>query len=179
MIVRLQPADLIFYRTSSWLGKTIRWFTRSRKEEETYSNHVAGMINERELIEADFKAIRREINLPIELGRFQIWRNTFLTNEQRVAIANKAIEYQGKSYGYSKLITHMMDAFLNKIFSTEIFFFRKLNHIDNYPICSWIWTFPYFKAAKIKFGIEPEYATPDDMHDYIKKSYTWIKIYER
>jgi len=64
--------------------------------------------------------------------------------------------------------THVLDGLLNKIARQDIFFFRRLNHSDRYPICSWITAYAYDRVLHYRFGVPPECADPDQMYDWVK-----------
>jgi len=176
-----KPADLIFFKTESHLGKLIRFFTKSPWEGETFANHIAGVDSPGYLIEAMVKTIKRPFNVNTESDLIEIYRYQGPIPWETLYedVVKKANEYLGRTYGFGKLITHMLDALLVKIFKKEIFFFRKINHTDRYPICSWIWAFAYNRCLNgYEFGVSPEYATPDDMHDFVKTSTEWKLVYK-
>jgi hypothetical protein len=175
-----QPTDLIFFRSDSWLGRAIRWFTRRKNEPGTFTNHVGGFIDEYIILEALVTVKQNFFDLyDPHHDKFEIWRNTKLTPEQIESIRNKAMDYESRKYGFFKLLTHALDALLNKITRKEIFFFRKLNNVDRYPICSWLWAYAYNRGLNYyEFGVDPKYATPDDMHDYVSESSDWELVYK-
>lgn len=177
-----EPADLIFFKSRSLLGRLIRYFSTTPGEEKTFPNHVGGFSDPHNIIEALFKTIKRPFNVNDEKDRMEIYRYRGpIPFEDLNVVVDKADDYIGRTYGFGKLITHMLDAIIVKIIKKEVFFFRKINHLDRYPICSWVWAFAYYIASggHINFGVPPEYATPDDMHDHVKLSDEWDLVYKK
>jgi hypothetical protein len=173
-----KPSDLVFFTGTSILSKLILWFTRSPGEPKSYASHVGGVLVPYTLLEALIKVEKTPFD-PENYTDFEIWRCNSLSEDDAINISSKANEYFGRSYGFLKLLTHGMDALLTKVFRKEIFFFRKLNHKDRYPICSWVWAFAFNRAYYgYTFGIDPEYATPDDMHDFVKSDSDWELVYK-
>jgi len=170
------PADLIFCHGDSWLAGAIRWASRGRGEAGTYANHVAGLVGGDSVVEALWTTVKhpyREISDP-----HQVWRCSSLTDIDRVRIATEARGYVGKRYGGAKILTHLGDALLSKAFGGNPFFFRHLAHRQDYPICSWVWAYAFAEADYL-FGLPPEAAQPDDMHDWcLSHPDHWTMIHE-
>ncbi|MEO8288771.1 MAG: hypothetical protein ABI670_20320 [Chloroflexota bacterium] len=97
-----------------------------------------------------------------------LYRLRGLTTGQRETVTRKALVYFGMKFGWGKLVTHVLDGLINKIARREVFFFRQLNHSDRYPICSWITAFAYDSAIQYRFGVPPQCADPDQMHDWVE-----------
>ena len=76
------------------------------------------------------------------------------------AIVARAEGYVGKSYGYLKLVTHMIDYFLGGRYVA-----RRFTSSDNYPICSWVVAYAYSDGG-LTFGVAPGAASPDDIWDF-------------
>lgn len=171
------PGDLIFYHNNSFLGWLIRVVTRGKGEPATFSNHVAGFISNNDIVEALWTVKISRFVINPEGKQLKVYRRKGVSEDQRNKIAKNAIHYVGEWYGLTKLITHLGDALLEKMFGGQIFFFRKLNHSDKYPICSWVWAFSYKRALGYQFGIQPEGADPDTIYDYVVKNNTWELIY--
>ena len=176
-----EPADLIFCQSYSLLGKLIRYFTTRPGETETFANHVIGLVSSGYAIEALVTTVKRPFNVNTEKDAIEIYRYTGpIPCDFPKDVVDKAYDYLGRTYGFGKIITHMLDAIIVKIIKKEVFFFRKINHFDRYPICSWIWAFAYYRASEgqLNFGMPPEYAAPDDMHDYVRISDEWKLVYK-
>lgn len=175
-----QTADLIFYKRRSLLGRLILYFTRSPGEEKSYASHVAGLVTPTTLLESVLTTIKRPFDITKE-SRLEIYRykGPVPVDDFDYQVAAKANEYHGTTYGFGKVITHFLDALLVKLFKKEIYFFRRINNLDRYPICSWVWAYAYHRVLNgYEFGVEPKYATPDDMHDYVKNSVEWELVYK-
>jgi hypothetical protein len=168
------PGDLIFCHGSSWLSSAIRWATRSRGEAATWANHVGGISTPGMVLEALWTVVEHPLYELTE--SFQVWRLTGLTERERLAVALAALDYKGRSYGGAKLLTHLGDALLSKVFGGNPYAFRRLAHRDDYPICSWLWAFAYDKALDYRFDAAPSAATPDDMHDHVRNTPGWVQV---
>jgi hypothetical protein len=162
--------DVIFLASKGDLpGHLGSWIAQSRGEQPTYAVHTAQFLDAGAILEMDFLAEKRDLDhLLLSRRGFQVWRLRGLTAEQRQALTRKALVYLGMKFGWAKLVTHVLDGLINKIAGKEIFFFRRLNHRDRYPICSWITAFAYERALHYRFGVPPECADPDQMHDWVK-----------
>ena len=172
------PGDLIFVRSSTILGSIIRWFTRSKNEEKTYANHVAGMGFSGILIEALITVVSSSfLEWKKYNHRFEIWRNKDLSDSTRAVIAHYVDQQIGRKYGFLKLGLHAGDAILAKLLGNNPYFFRRLAFVNRYPICSWLWAYAYFKGG-IKLGGSPNSLSPDDMYDYVKTDIVWELIYK-
>jgi hypothetical protein len=145
-----------------------RWATRSHAERPTYAVHTAQFLAADQIIEMAAVVKKRSTPEFLQMRKaFEVWRYTTLTRGQRLAIARQAREYLGRKFGWSKLVTHLLDALVNKVAHKPIFFFRRLNHDQRYPICSWITAFSYDRAVHYQFGVPPECADPDHIHDWL------------
>lgn len=173
-----QPADLVFFKGTSLLSRLILWFTRSPGEPKSYASHIGGITLPNTLLEA-LITVEKTPFYHKNYRDIEIWRCNALSDDDVINVTMKACDYYGRNYGFLKLITHAMDALIVKLFKKEIFFFRSLNHIDRYPICSWVWAFAFHRALNgYEFGVKPEYASPDDMHDFIKFNSDWECVYK-
>jgi hypothetical protein len=101
-----------------------------------------------------------------------------LAGEQREAVSRQALAYLGARFGVAKFLTHFLDGVLNKLVGREVFFFRRLNHDQRYPICSWITSFSYDRALQYRFGVPPGCADPDAIADWLTSHPDeWTRIY--
>jgi hypothetical protein len=170
------PADLVFTHGGAWLSRAIRWASRAKGEPSTYANHVGGFVGGGEVVEALWRTVQHPFT---EMsGPLQVWRNRGLTDWDRARVATKARGYVGEAYGGAKIVTHLGDALLSKVFGGSPFFFRRLAHRDDYPICSWVWAWSFAEIG-YSFGLPPEAAQPDDMHDWCAAHPDhWRMVYE-
>jgi hypothetical protein len=170
----LAPADIFLTRSSSLLGRAIRTCTTDylRGEKRSKVNHVGlvvsyGSIYTANVVEALIGV--KKHTLAEEYGSpskddVAVFRPACLSDERKATVAEKAKSYVGRSYGWVKLATHFLDWSLG-----GVYLFRRMNHSDRYPICSWIVAYAY-KEIGIEFGVDPKQADPDHIWDYCMKS---------
>lgn len=173
------PADLIFVRSASWMGRAIRWCTRRKGEAPTYCNHIAGIGNTKNVVEAQSKVIDTPFDEYIKTPRtFIIKRRNGLSAEQRVKIAAQAEKSVGFPYGLLKIfIGHLPDALIAKFRGKETFFFRRVIGLKRFPICSFLWSEAYW-IYEIHFGCRPSRADPDIMDDFTNVNPLWYVVAE-
>lgn len=174
----LKPADLIFVGGESLFSTVVKFFTRRKGEEPTLMHHVAGM-SSRTVVHEALTTVKKSFftEWKKKHSKYQIWRLKPLTEMQRVRIAGYVIDKEGEVYGAWKLLLHAMDGVLGKINGKENYFFRRILRSEKYPICSWLWAYGYFRKMSYTFGSLPNIVSPDDMHDFVKKSPDWECIY--
>lgn len=172
-----KSSDLIFTTERSLFAKTIRWMTRLPTEEPTVASHVAGVStrhNQKTVLEALFKVKNTKYNLWVkDHSDFEIWRHSLLTKEQRLLIESHAKAYTDNFYGFWKLFLHGFDAIVSKVFNKDLFVARRIMFSHTYPICNWVWSYPYYDVIKYTFGTDPKFTTPDSMHDHVVESGYW------
>lgn len=56
-----------------------------------------------------------------------------LTPAEQARVAAKAKDYQGREYGYLRVVAHALDPLCG-----DVYFFRRMARMDKYPICSWL-----------------------------------------
>lgn len=145
-----------------------RWATRAHDERPTYAVHTAQFLGADKIIEIEMVAKKRSTEEFFQMRKaFEVWRCNSLTASQREAISRKSLEYLGAKFGWQKAFTHLLDGVVNKVVHKQVFLFRKLNHDQRYPICSWITAFSYDRALHYQFGVPPECADPDQIHDWL------------
>jgi hypothetical protein len=162
-----------------WMGQVIRSLQQTYGEDPTYATHTAQFIDSRTVLEMNYVVKVRTIEQFFE-GRkaFEVWRCSSLTIQQREALAFQAKRYLNDKFGGVKLFTHLLDGLINKVVHKDVFFFRRLNHSDRYPICSWITAFAYDRALHYRFGVEPQLADPDQIHDWVEShSNEWARTF--
>lgn len=172
--------DIIFCPSKGDLpGRLGRWAARARGEGPTYAVHTAQFVDAHTILEMDFVTQLRTLDKYIK-GRkgFEVWRCPSLTAAQRKAVTAKALVYLNTKFGWTKLFTHALDDVINKLVRKEVFFFRRLNHSQRYPICSWITAFSYDRALHYQFGVSPECADPDQIYDWVKSHPgEWVRVF--
>ncbi len=170
----LQPGDVVHMRWPGFPWNLVRLLTRNKGEGPTWPNHTA-IIGSNEpvalLIEAMVRAVIRQPNRYQHPPWWTLWRGPFrlvvhrrlggMSPEVREAIAAKALDYQGRSFGVGKLLLHALDFICG-----GAYFFRRFARMDDYPICSWIVAYAYYRIIGLKFDVEPNAASPDDIMDY-------------
>lgn len=166
--MRLEPGDIFLTKGDSFISRAIRFFSRSGGESRTEVNHVgvvteAGSMYDATIVEALSKVKRRKMSSYTlsKSTEIAIFRAKHLTDEQRSAIVDRANGYVGASYGYLKIVAHLLDWILG-----GRYIFRKIASMDRYPICSWVVAYAYLDAG-ISFGVEPGRADPDDIWDWV------------
>lgn len=162
--MELKPTDIFFTRGSGLISRAIRIMTRSIGEPRTQINHVGLAITDHLCIEAVGKGVIVRDSIPYYLkhgDQIAIYRPINLDWIDKENIINKAMLYEGKTYGFVKMITHFLDWLL-----LGAYVFRRLTNTDRYPICSWLVAQSY-RAASKDFGVAAGAATPDDIWDFV------------
>ena len=181
-IPEFMPGDIILCPGKRDVpGVLTRWATQSHDERPTYAVHTAQFLGARRVIELQRDGVVKKRSTEEFLrmrSAFEVWRCSLLTLSQRQAVTRKSLEYLGRKFGWSKLVTHLLDGLVNKITHKEVFFFRRLNHDQRYPICSWITAFSYDRALHYRFGVSPECADPDQIYDWVSsRPHEWVRIF--
>lgn len=169
-VIVLAPGDLFFTRGRSPLSWAIRLFTRSPGEDRTAVNHVGvvvqgGLLSEAVIVEALDTVKRHRLVQqygPPRRDGVAVYRAVGLAPENLWAAVQAAEGYVGRKYGRLKILAHLGDWMLG-----GAYLFRRLARMDKYPICSWLASHAY-EAAGVRFGVDPNAASPDDMWDWIK-----------
>jgi hypothetical protein len=167
--IRFLPGDVLFFESKGDVpGHLGKWIARSRGERSTYSVHTAQFLDAGTILEMNYVVMKRNFRQVLKARRgFEVWRYRSLTDEQRRALTQQALAYFEMKFGWAKLLTHALDGLINKLARKEFFLFRRLNNSHRYPVCSWITAFSYDRALNYRFGIPPECADPDEMHDWV------------
>lgn len=168
-IPKFSAGDVIFYAGKGDLSGVFgKWVVRSFGEPPTYAVHVAQFLDAGRILEMDGTVKIKSLDQLLNGGRgFQVWRYARLTNQQREALDTKALAYLNAKFGLAKLFTHLLDCMITKLARKDVFLFRRLNHSDRYPICSWVTAFSYDRVLHYQFGVPPNGADPDQMHDWV------------
>lgn len=162
----LQVGDIIQVYGSGLLPRLIRRFTRRREEGPTWASHTAMVLT------ADPAVILIEARLQVGVRTLAAYGRTRqplvihripdgLTTQQERDLCTKALDYEGRWYGFLKLFAHAFDYAIG-----GVYLFRRLARSDRYPICSWVVAYVYQRKLGLKFGVEPNAASPDDILDY-------------
>ncbi len=166
----LHRADIFFTRGSGLVSRLIRFFTRGIGESRTRVNHVgvvveAGSLDEAVVIEA-LSRVRRHRLMDQYAGtrhEVAVYRPRDVSEDGVRVIVAAAEGYEGREYGWLKLILHFLDWVL-----LGVYLFRRLAG-NRYLICSWLVAHSFRKAG-LFFGVEPGEAQPDDIWDFIQES---------
>lgn len=173
----LKPGDIILTRGEGWLDEAVRRFSAVGKEKEAFVNHVGIVVrggqdfpfekgqHEAIIVEALSHVKRHPLRDQYGDGKTQIaiFRPKLINKYKISKIVKKANEYVGDSYGYIKIVAHLLDYFLG-----GAYFFRRLANMDKYPICSWLVAEAYASIGH-NFGVPAGAASPDDIYDYCRK----------
>ncbi|MBU0611320.1 MAG: hypothetical protein KKI08_25805 [Armatimonadetes bacterium] len=174
----LQPGDIVHMRWEGFPWNLVRACTRSKGEPRTWANHSAIIVGNDPvplLVEALQRAHVRQPRAyePTEKEKRRkrkrpryglvIHRHPDgLAPETARQIAIKALDYQGRIFGVGKVLLHLLDYYLG-----GAYLFRWLARKDDYPICSWIVAYAYYRLIGLRFrGVPPNAASPDDIMDH-------------
>lgn len=162
----LEQADIFFTRGHSLVSRAIRWFTRRLGEKRTQVNHVGVVVSDGPpddvlIIEALSKVRKHKlIRYATKQDEVAVFRAIDLSEEDKRVIVDAALDYEGRSYGWDKIVAHFLDWML-----FGAYFFRRFARMDEYPICSWLVAHSFKKAGR-DFGVPPGAADPDDIWDF-------------
>jgi hypothetical protein len=162
----LQTGDVIHVQSRGLLSKLIRFFSRADKEKPSWASHSAIVLRvgeEIEIIEALYKTVIRPITAyKGTKAKLLVCRKPGGIDEQnKQKMIEKAVYYEGKPYGYLEIAFHVLDRLLN-----NRYVFRRLIKDNDYPICSWLVAYVYYKVIDYQFGVPPNAAQPDDILDH-------------
>ena len=161
--ISLLPGDIVLVRSKGIFAWLIRQFTRTAGEKRTMVNHVGVMVDQTNLVEALQTTMKHDLRSRYAgsaKAQIAIYRWIGLTDDQRAAVATKAVSYVGRKYGWLKILAHGLDRIIG-----GRNFFRWLAREDKYPICSWVVAYSYRVIGK-DFGVPPNAADPDHIWDY-------------
>jgi hypothetical protein len=160
---------ILFAGRDDWYGRLSRWGMRTAGESPTYAVHTAQFIAADRYLELDIvgklrttgEILRpRQVHDTWQRRGFEVWRCLVLTGAQQEALTQQALAYLGARFSCAKFLTHLLDGLINKGLGREVFVFRRLNHDQRYPICSWITAFSYDRALHYQFGVPPSVRIP-------------------
>lgn len=163
----LKAGDIVFTRSKHWLGRIIRWFERSKGEEESQANHVGIVVtpgNETSALIVEALWSVKCHTLEDQYGGKDelvcIYRPINLTDDDLKIIVRSAKSYVGKPYGPLKLLLHAADRLLG-----GVTLFRHFAVLDQFPVCSYVVAKSYAEAGYY-FGVDAQAADPDDIWDF-------------
>lgn len=187
------PGDVFFTRSSSLLGKLIRWAEHDPNEPNgVWANHVGVVVSAgwivpptaaevgglkltyATVVESLWKTERWDWfpNHKHEDGNeIRVYRKAGLTLPQIVRIEAGALSFVGRTYGWWKLFAHLADRLLFGGKKTVSNFL----HVEKRPICSFTAAHS-FQVAGISFGMDPDVADPDEMMDWCEQSGEWMLV---
>jgi hypothetical protein len=177
---------ILFAGKGDAYSRVSRWLMRTVGEGPTYAVHTAQFLDGRRVLEMDVvgriksfdDVLHNRVRLDTWQRRgFEVWRCRSLTAAQRAAITRQALTYVNAKFGPAKMFTHLLDGLLNKVIGRDVFFFRRFNHADRYPLCCWITVFAYDRAIHYQFGVPPDCADPDHIHDWVSRHpEEWVRV---
>jgi len=172
----LQTGDVIHVQNRGLLSKLVRFFSRADEEEPSWASHSAMVLRageEIEIIEALWTTVIRPITAykGVKSKLLVCRKPGGIDEEQKQKMIEKAEYYKGQTYGYLKIVFHVLDRFLN-----NRYVFRRLIENNEYPICSWLVAYVYDRILGYQFGTEPNAAQPDDLLDHCL-DYDWEFIW--
>jgi hypothetical protein len=178
-IPQFLAGDIILFAGQDDLyGKASRWLMRGDFESPTYAVHTAQFLDPRRVLEMDFVGRIRTVSdvlnnkkrYKLDMWRrrgLEVWRCRTLTDRQRHALTRCALTYVNVKFGTVKCMAHILDDLLGKMMHRGIYFFRRIDPADRHPVCSGITATVYDKALHYRFGVEPQCADPDQIHDWV------------
>ena len=185
---RFRAGDIILFAGQGDLySRVARRLMRLPGEGPTYSVHTAQFISARHVLEMDMVAriktvddvIQRRHNHDMWQRRgFEVWRCRTLTRAERQAVARQTLAFRNRRFGGLAFLTHLFDGLISKAAGRDVLFFRRLNHLDRYPVCSEITAVAYDAALHYQFGVPPDCADPDQIYDWVTSHPDeWEQVY--
>lgn len=187
------PGDVFFTRSSSLLGRLIRWAETDPAEESTWANHVGLVVSSGWIAPPSSPFVRERLAGVVESlwhteswcwydahkwdsgNTIRVYRHRALSRSESMthAVIGRALEFVGLKYGWWKLIAHLVDRMAFSGRKTVSNFLQ----IDKRPICSYT-AAKSFARGGVSFGMEPEAATPDEMMDACENNGEWFLVGE-
>jgi hypothetical protein len=174
---RFLPGDiLLFAAKGEGYGRIAGWILRGNGEGPTYAVHTAQFLDSRRILEMDYvvrvKTIDDILNKRVDINTwerrgFEVWRCRTLSDQQREALTDQALRYINIRFGWIKMFAHLLDGLLHQLLRRDLYVFRQLDPDGSSPVCSGVTAFVYDRALRYRFGVDPECADPDHIHDWI------------
>ena len=180
---------ILFAGQGDLYAKASRWLMRGHFESPTYAIDTAQFLDSSRVLEMDFVGRIRAVSdvltnkkrYKLDMWRrrgLEVWRCPTLTDHQRLALTRCALTYTNVRFGTAKCVAHILDDLLGKIMHRDVYFLRRIDPADRYPVCSGITATVYDKALGYRFGIEPQCADPDQIHDWVTRHPDeWIRVF--
>ena len=168
-MIRLQPADIVITcDKNSLFSKAILAVLNFFQEDEVRYQHTLMMVTDNVCIEALNKITFNYIEDRLkDFKRFKVIRHTGITDEQRLAIVERARSLKGLDYGYIRIGLQLLD----QAFNTN-WFTRRIKD-PNYQICSSLVAWAYDVETGIRFNhVNWASCEPDDIDDESLRSVT-------
>jgi hypothetical protein len=168
MSVQVLPGDIFLTCDRGVAAAAVRAFQRSPGEPASAINHVglfttAGPADLALGVES-LTVVKHHAIMPRYAAKksyIAIFRFAGLTPEQRGRVAQKAVSYLGRKYGYHWIAAHALDRAIG-----GRYLFRRLAGMDNYAICSWLVSRAY-SSVNVDFGVPENALQPDDIWDRV------------
>lgn len=164
---QLNPLDVFFTQSGTWMSKAIRWAEREPGEAKSTASHVgaivtAGTIRQVVCVEALHKVRRHKLSKKYggKSGKVCIWRPRNVREIDQVRILEGLEKRVGQRYGYAKIGLHLARKVTGR---------RKwlnFSFLDSFPICSYLVAIE-FERRGYDFGVKARKANPDDMLDFM------------
>ena len=162
-----------FIKPKGWdlIGRGINFFQTTAKDEtKTQCYHVGMIVEEGNFASAAVisESRHRVINRPLSIStynrEFKIYRlKPSLIGSQKQAIQEEARKWEGRRYGYLKILLHALDWCLG-----GAYVFRRICLFPNMPFCSY-YIGKLFIAAGVDVGWpNPKQLQPDDIMDFFE-----------
>ena len=176
---------ILFAGRGDLYSRFSRWLMRLSGESPTYAVHTAQFLDEHRILEMDvvgrIKTVEDLLNNRVTLNTwqrrgFEVWRCRTLTDRQRAALTRQLLTYVKIRFGFAKVFMHLFDGLISRIAHKDVFLCRRLD--DGYPTCSEITAEVYDKALRYRFGVPPECADPDHIHDWVEAHPDeWVRVF--
>lgn len=175
----LHAGDVVCTRGSGFVSKAIRFFTRTIGESRTRVNHTAivthgGGLKYARIAEALSRVRWHGLWWKYAHTGTKLWifRHRGLSDDDKTTLTNTALSMVGRKYGYLKIAAHVADYLL-----LGAYVFRRLARMKNYPICSYLDGYCFFKIG-VELGGHYTEISPDHIYDHCTKSDDWFLVYE-
>jgi hypothetical protein len=181
---------VLFAGQGDLYAKVSRWLMRGDFESPTYAVHSAQFLDPGTVLEMDFvgrirtasDVLNNKKRYRLDMWRrrgLEVWRCRNLTDRQRDALTRSALIYVNVRIGVVRCMAHVADGLLGKIMRKEVFFFRRVEPEDRHPLCAGITASAYDKVLGYRFGVEPQGADPDQIHDWVTgHPDEWTRVFQ-
>src|SRR5687768_2902448 len=168
---------ILFAGMGDLYSKVGAWMMCAPGEGSTYAVHTAQFLSSRRVLEMDFKVRIKSIDDVLNKQRgFEVWRCRTLSGPERQTLTRQALAYTKVRFGMLRFLAHMFDGLISRAAHRDVFLLRQLH--GGYPVCSGITSMTYDKALGYRFGVPPECADPDHIHDWlVAHPDEWVRIY--